>query len=295
VTPPRYSSAPLRLLALALAAVSVVAATLREPVPRGWLGVTLGDPGSPGARIDQVLPESPARSAGLVAGEVIRRAGTRAIHRPRDLIETIGHTPPGTIVTLDVERGGARVNVAVTIGARPPDVYRFFEADRDSWQEPARVLALLAVGAGGRVADVGAGGGYFTERLAALVGPTGRVIAVEIDPDALRELSRRFAATPTVVVQRGRILDPNLGSGSLDAALLVDTFHELREPESILAALRRAVRPGGRLVVVDRPATEYAREAHAIPETRVVTEGEAAGFHVRERTDLPRQFAVVFE
>jgi hypothetical protein len=60
-------------------------------------------------------------------------------------------------------------------------------------------------------------------------------------------------------------------------------------------ALRRALRAGGRLVVVDRPAQEFRPEAHAIPEARVVAEAAAAGFHVRERADLSRQFAVVLE
>jgi ubiquinone/menaquinone biosynthesis C-methylase UbiE len=198
-------------------------------------------------------------------------------------------------VTLGLERGGATVDVAVTIAARPPDVYRLLEVDRDPWQDPARVLALLAIGPGGVVADVGAGSGYFTERLAALVGPTGRVVAVDIDPEALQQLATRFSSTPVVVVRRGRAADPDLETASLDAALLVDTFHELQAPQATLAALRRALRAGGRLVVVDRPAKEYVVEAHAIPEARVVTEAEAAGFHLRERADLPRQFAVVFE
>jgi len=98
-----------------------------------------------------------------------------------------------------------------------------------------------------------------------------------------------------VTVHRGRPTDPDLAPGSLDAALLVDAFHELQAPDAMLAALRRALRPRGRLVVVDRPAPEYVPGTHAIPEARVVALAEAAGFHLRERSDLPRQFALALE
>jgi ubiquinone/menaquinone biosynthesis C-methylase UbiE len=158
-----------------------------------------------------------------------------------------------------------------------------------------RVLALLGIGPGSTVADVGAGSGYFTERLAALVGPTGRVIAVDIDPDALRQLASRFRSSSAVAVQRGGASDPGCPPASLDAVLMVDAFHEVQAPEAMLAALRRDLRPDGRLVVVDRPAKEWAAGSHTIPEERVVAQAQAAGFHLRERTDLPRQFAVVLD
>jgi predicted methyltransferase len=286
-----------RLLALALVAGALAAAAVRDE-PRGWLGVSLGDdhaPGTSAARIERVLPESPAARAGLLAGEIVRRTDTRTIRGAHDLTDAVRRARPGTVMTLGLERGGVPLEVTVTIAARPPDVYRLLEDDRDPWQDPARVLALLAVGPGSAVADVGAGGGYFTERLAALVGPTGRVVAVDIDPEALQQLTTRFASTPGVVVRRGRPTDPDLEPASLDAVLLVDAFHELQAPEAMLTALRRALRVGGRLVIVDRPATEYVPGTHAIPEARVVSEADAAGFRVRERADLPRQFAVVLE
>ncbi|MBI3770252.1 MAG: methyltransferase domain-containing protein [Deltaproteobacteria bacterium] len=297
-TRPAAARVASRTFALVLVSATVIAAATRSAPSRGWLGVTLREDRAhaiSAARIDTVLPESPAAAAGFESGDLVRRAGDRTIHAARELTETVRRTLPGTTLVLRVERAGVPCDVTVTIGARPPDLYRLLELDRDAWQEPARVLALLGVDAGAAVADVGAGGGYFTARLAAAVGTTGRVIAVDIDADALEQLTTRFADARNVVVQRGLPTDPRLDPNTLDAVLMVDTFHELRAADMTLAAIRRALRADGRLVIVDHPAAEYVAGTHAIPEARVVAAAEAAGFHRRERVDLPRQFVVVFE
>src|SRR6185295_17005467 len=111
---------------------------------------------------------------------------------------------------------GAIAAHAVHVAARPPDLARRLEADRDSWQKPERVLDLLALATGSAVADVGAGGGYFTERLAERVGRDGRVIAIDIDPDAFRQLTTRFPPRrfPAVTVHAGTADDPRLGVGT---------------------------------------------------------------------------------
>lgn len=246
-------------------------------------------------RIETVLADSPASTAGIQSGDVVRALRSRSVRRARDVTETVRRTVPGTVLPLRLARGGATLDVPVAIAARPPDIHRRFEVGRDEWQQPERVLALLGVEAGARVADVGAGGGYFTDRLAAAVGPNGRVVAVDVDDDALAELATRFAAAPNVVVQGGLPADPRLDPRSLDAVLMVDTFHEVAAAGAMLAAVRHALRPGGRLLVVDRPAAEYVAGAHTIPESRVVGAAAAAGFRVRERADLPRQFALVLE
>ena len=121
------------------------------------------------------------------------------------------------------------------------------------------------------------------------------MLAIDIDPDALTQLTTRFAHAPNVEVRRGLANDPRLDADTLDGVLLVDAFHELTDPAATLAAVRRALHPGGRLVIVDRAAAEFVPGTHAIPEARVVREAEAAGFHLRERADLQRQFALVFE
>jgi predicted methyltransferase len=285
-----------RLLALVLVSATIMAAATRPAPPRGWLGVTLGEDRAHGiaaARIDSVLPEGPAAAAGFESGDLVRRAGDRTIHAARELTATVRRTLPGTSLVLRVERAGVPRDVTVTIGARPPDLYRLLERDRDAWQEPARVLALLGIAADAAVADVGAGGGYFTARLAAAVGPSGMVIAIDIDNDALEQLTTRFAHAENVEVRRGLATDPRLEPNSVDRVLMVDTFHELQAPNTTLAAVRRALRAGGRLLIVDRPAAEYVAGAHAVPEARVLAEAEATGLHLRERADLARQFAVV--
>ena len=119
--------------------------------------------------------------------------------------------------------------------------------------------------------------------------------AERLDAGDLDGVAALFAHAPNVEVRRGLANDPRLDADTLDGVLLVDAFHELTDPAATLAAVRRALHPGGRLVIVDRAAAAFVPGTHAIPEARVVGETEAAGFHLRERADLQRQFALVFE
>src|SRR6185369_16513791 len=104
--------------------------------------------GGPAVRIESVLPESPAITAGLASGDIVRAVGSRRVRVPRELSAAVRRMTPGAPLTLHIERAGAAHDVPVVVGARPPDLYRLVEADRDGWQEPARVLALLGVEAG---------------------------------------------------------------------------------------------------------------------------------------------------
>jgi predicted methyltransferase len=286
-------------VALALVLIGLAGWLRRDPTS-GWIGLTLA-PAGPGAgpavRVTAVMADSPAERAGVRAGDVVRAAAGRQIATPRELTHTVRHQTPGTSVSLALERDGAALAPTLAVAARPPDLACRLEQDRDAWQEPERVLDLLAIAAGGSVADLGAGGGYFSERLAARVGAAGRVLAIDIDPDARQQLASRFPAArfPQIAVRAGRARDPGLPAASVDAVLMVDVYHELEDGPGMLAALRRALRPGGRVVIVDRAAAEFDPAAHAIPETRVVADAAAAGLRVRERVDLPRQFAIVLE
>lgn len=159
---------------------------------------------------------------------------------------------------------------------------------RDEWQRPAEVLDALGAKAGQRVADIGSGSGYFTFHLAARVGPTGKVYAVDIDDAALKKLRARQEQQKLTQIETilGESADPRLPT-DLDAVLIVDTYHEFREYNQTLQAVWRAVKPGGRLVLIDgegpagRPRTEYHR-LHVIPAEIVREEITHAGFVFKE-------------
>jgi predicted methyltransferase len=182
------------------------------------------------------------------------------------------------------------------------------DARRDEWQRPEEVLDALGARPGARVADVGAGQGYFTFKMAGRVGSAGRVYAVDIDASDLDDLRARKTreGLAQVEVLLGETDDPRLPEG-LDGILVFNAYHEFREYDAMLAAMFRALRPGGRLVVIDRAADREAdREAyfprHAITPDVVQAEAERHGFTLAARhpaLDDPREardmFFLVFE
>lgn len=160
-------------------------------------------------------------------------------------------------------------------------------AERDAWQRPAEVMDALGVEAGSVVADVGCGEGYFSLHLAQRVGAAGRVYAVDVDEEALEKL--RAEAKKQKLVQIDIIVgiedDPRLLEGSLDAALIVNTYHEMRRYDAMLEAIHRALKPGGRLGIIDA-ATEAGKERssyfdrHRVPAEVVRAEAEQHGFRL---------------
>jgi predicted methyltransferase len=160
------------------------------------------------------------------------------------------------------------------------------EKKRDRWQEPARVIAQLSLRPGARVADVGAGRGYFTARLAEAVGPGGVVYAVEVDRgdlDFLRERVREQQLGNVQVIE-GRQNSPELPPGELDAILVFNAYHEMRQYKEMMTAMYAALRPGGVLLIGEsRPRRTYhsrAEEAgaHVLSESYVRAEAAEAGF-----------------
>ena len=150
------------------------------------------------------------------------------------------------------------------------------------------------------VADVGAGSGYMTLRLASRVGPGGRVYANDVQPMMLRTLAGKLreAQISNVELIEGTEQDARLPENGIDLALLVDVSHECRYPQAMLRSLRRALRPNGRLVLV-----EYRKEDPSIPiafthrrsiaEARLEVEAEGFTFD-RAIEALPRQHIIVF-
>src|SRR5262249_36023488 len=129
----------------------------------------------------------------------------------------------------------------------------FPRTQRDTWQRPVKVMEDLSIRAGSTVADVGAGGTYFSFRLAARVGPKGKVYAQDMDEKALaqiRESSRKENITQIETIQ-GAQEDPKLPESSLDAILVVDSYHHFTHADAMMAGLHRALKPGGRLGVID--------------------------------------------
>ena len=161
------------------------------------------------------------------------------------------------------------------------------EERREQWQKVGEIFDAMLVKPGSVVADVGAGDGFFTQRLAAAVGPQGRVLAVDIGADALRRLRKRVSdqALSNVEVIEGAADDPKLPAGSVDAILIVNAYHEMTEHQAVLAKLKAALKPDGRLVIVEpiapsrrgRPRAEQTKN-HEIDVEYVKQETREAGF-----------------
>jgi len=168
---------------------------------------------------------------------------------------------------------------------------------RARWQLPDRVVAELEVKPGDRVADLGAGAGYFTFRLARAVGPSGVVYAVDTDPDMRAGLAARAARgeDANVAVVAAGPDDPGLPE-PVDLALLVNAYHHVPDRPAYFANLARSLRPGGRVAIVEaRPDGINRLIGHATPPATIRSELEAAGYTLlAERDFLPRQGFLVF-
>jgi len=156
------------------------------------------------------------------------------------------------------------------------------------------VIGALALSTGGTVADVGAGAGYFTLKLSRTVGASGTVYSVDINPATVRDLQKRIAAQRlnNVKVSQGRVDDPGLPVGTLDAVLISDAYHEMIEHKAILVAIRLALKPSGRLVILEKMVAKdqgkprnIQTQNHHISTSLVVAELAEAGFSVVDRIE----------
>lgn len=158
------------------------------------------------------------------------------------------------------------------------------EAARDKAGEAGKVMAWAGIEPGSTVADIGAGEGYYTVRLAKRVGEKGRVLAQDINRPALQRLGERIARErlDNVAITEGAIDDPRLPRKSFDRIFLVHMYHEVTEPYAFLWRLAPALAKGGRVIVVDRdrPANQ-----HGIPPKLLFCEFEAVGFRLTGYSD----------
>jgi SAM-dependent methyltransferase len=135
------------------------------------------------------------------------------------------------------------------------------EKERDDTGEPRQLVRLLGIKSGMTVADIGAGSGYYVVRLSPIIGPRGRIIAEDVEPEYLRVLRSRVIALglQNVVISLGEPHDPRLPADSLDIAILVHMYHEIAQPYGLLYNLVPALKPGARVGIVDAygPTSEH--------------------------------------
>ena len=160
------------------------------------------------------------------------------------------------------------------------------ERDRDNRNEASTVMDLAAIKPGMTVADIGAGEGYYTVRLAERVGRKGRVLAQDIDQGALNRLGARVERErlDNVSIKPGAIDDPRLPDASFDRIFMVHMYHEVTEPYAFLWRMRPALKPGGQIIVVD---TDRPTNDHGSPPALLFCELEAVGFRLVEFVRKP--------
>ena len=212
----------------------------------------------------------------------------------RPLYETrVNHDPNGT--------GKFYMGREIAQVMGPGGIEWLDRREREEEEHPAKVIDALDLRPGEIVADLGAGSGYFTFRIAPKVGEAGKVLAVEIQEAMLNTLRIRAAAqkVTNVEVVQGSEIDPHLPSTGVDLVLVVDVYHELAYPFEVMTKVREALKPGGRVVFVEYRKEDPKvpiKEVHKMSLAQLEKEMNAVGL-VRVRTveTLPLQHIVIFE
>lgn len=174
--------------------------------------------------------------------------------------------------------------------------------DREAEQRPAEVFRAMGLKDGDVVADLGCGTGWFARRMAKVVAPRGKVYAVDIQPEML-DLLRGYLqkeAIANVEPVLGAETDPKLPPGSLDWILMVDVYHELQQPRAMLEAIRRSLKPTGKVALVEYrlegTSAGHIRPEHRMSVEQVMAEWPPAGFRIVQTLDfLPTQHLFILE
>jgi len=172
--------------------------------------------------------------------------------------------------------------------------------EREQEEEPDKALSALQIHQGSVVADIGAGVGYFTWRLANIVGSSGKVYANDIQPEMIRQLKKNIQDRGLTNVEPvlGKIDDPRLPKGAVDLALLVDVYHEFSEPQKMLDRIRESLKPDGRLVLLEFRKEDPnipIRPEHKMSVADVKAEVEPEGYKLDNVLEvLPRQHILIF-
>jgi len=172
--------------------------------------------------------------------------------------------------------------------------------ERAAEEHPEEALDAIGILPGSVVGDVGAGVGYFTEKLARRVGPNGKVFANDIQPEMLTQLRKNMAKLGIGNVQTivGAEDDPHLPANTLDLVLLVDVYHEFSKPQAMLRHIRESLKQNGRLVLLEYRKEDPnvpIREEHKMTVKQVRTELEPEGFRFEKSIEtLPQQHILIF-
>ncbi len=205
-------------------------------------------------------------------------------------------------------RRSARRDPPGTYMGRPiADVMGFQGADwlfrdtREAEEQPEAMLEALKIKPGSTVADVGAGAGYTSLRLARRVGANGTVLATDVQPQMLAMLrdNAKVAGVKNIKPVRATQTNVNLPDAAVDLALMVDVYHEASNPEALLVGIKKALKPGGRLVLVEFRGEDPdvpIKPEHKMTLAQVRKELEPQGFRFVESLEfLPWQHIIVFE
>jgi cyclopropane fatty-acyl-phospholipid synthase-like methyltransferase len=174
----------------------------------------------------------------------------------------------------------------------------FDGAERAAWQKPDHVIALMAIQPGMTVVDLGAGTGFFEPPLARAVGATGKVLALDVEPNMVEHLRARAAEEKLTQVDARLAApdDPGLAPGSVDRIVIVNTWHHIDDRGNYSAKLRSALRPAGAIYVVDfdKGSAKGPPANHKLEPSQVIAELEAGGLEARQiDEELSEQYVVV--
>jgi arsenite methyltransferase len=190
---------------------------------------------------------------------------------------------------------------------RMPNVMEYLDRldrpERDQDQKPAQVVDALGLEPGMRVADLGAGSGYFTQRFVQAVTETGKVYVIDVEPEALKHVKDRLIRTRRPFDAEFILAspeNPNLPAESVDLIFICNTYHHLDDPPAYFRRLRSSLRPGGRIAIIDFYHDERSGELsfprrHLVALEKVVQDITGAGYRMsKEHLFLPKQYFLEF-